>query len=249
MRRFALIRLYLALALGSTSFPGLALAHPDGDEHANVAVMVEMISVPRETATELLRDGARDGEGEGKGGEGLRKRVEGLLEDGTATLGDCLYLRARKGRRGKLRSVDEVISGSEGDPPEIPHQWTAKGEVDGKFPITDSVYAAYEVRETGTVLEISSSLDRTNREGASPIIVLDPVFTLVVLKGKEYVFSGPREPEPNPMAAKWQPRFHTSTIDHPIRLVAGKTALAGTFNDAENAGNLWLVFFTGWVVP
>lgn len=245
MNRFTPI--LLPLALGVTIFSERLHAHPEDDEHANVAVMVEMISVPRELAAGLLREEA--GAGAGKGGETIRAQVEELMEEGKASLGDCLYLRARKGGRGSVRSVDEVIYGTEGDPPEIPSEWTARGDVDGKLPITDSIYAAFEVREKGTILEIQAWLDRTNREEDSPIIVLDPVFSLVVLKGKEYVLSGPREPKPNPMAGKWQPRFHTNTIDHEIRLEGGKTALAGTFEDADEAENQWLVFFTGWTVP
>lgn len=233
-------RIFLGAAIFLPGSPWLSSL--PADEHGraeNLAVMAEVISLSREDAGALLR-----GEGDD---ESRREKIEGWLAEDRASLGDALYLRVKRAQTASVRSVEELIYGTEGDPPEIPNEFIVEGKFEGTPPITQSMYAAFDTREVGTILEFWGNLDRQGADG-NWIVQTEPKFALLSLKKKEGVLEGPREPKPNPMAAKWQPRFHTAEIDHPMRVPAGKPVLAGTLDHATDPDRQWWVFLTVWVV-
>ena len=222
----------LAVAVGTGA---LGLASVESEESASdLAVMVEMIAVNRESLTDLLRSKGNDDE--------KRHQLDTWMKEERAELGECLYLRVAGGKAGKLSSVQELIYGTEGDPPEIPNEWIVEGDYQGRPPITQSAYAAFEVRELGTVLEVRGQVE----EEAPGFLSVEPILSVSELKERQGVLAGPREPDPNPMSGKWQPLIQSSEIDHPLRLVDGRCHLVGTMAHATDPSMQWVVFLTAW---
>ena len=237
------MRHLLVILIAFVSLGGMMARSQEPETNPAVAILVEVVSLEKTEGSQLLASKTVE--------SSTRGTIDRLVTEGRGRLHDCLYLRLDHDSKADLKSVEEIIFGTEGDPPEIPNEVVLKGDLKGKISPTNSTYAAFDVRDAGNTWRVKA---RVKTEGAGkknpalPTIRLEGELEWVTLLFRELPVSGPNVPKDNPMAAKWQPRFHSAEILNPLRLVDGKSALVGTLEEAGEPDRLLFVFLTAWIL-
>ncbi len=207
---------------------------PDLDKPKMVRVMVEFIEMPHEVLTDLLFDDRP----ESADATGLRKKVQGLVKEGTAKVMETQVVTARSGDKSLAESAHELIFPTEYEPPCVPERVTVpdSGEAMGTSSakalaalVTTPTPTAFETRNVGSTLEVESTLGGSDR-----IIDLRFAPSLVWYEGNT-TWQERTDPLGNKTAIE-MPDFYSLRLEMSLTLIPGQYVMAGVLSPKDDEG-------------
>lgn len=202
---------------------------PDLEKPKMVRVVVEFVEMPHEVLGDLLFDDSP----ESADATGLRRKARELVKAGVAKMLETQMVVARSGEKARSRSVGELIFPTEYEPSMVPDRVTVPDPRDGSTSpeaakalaalVTPPGPTAFETRETGSILEIEPTLDRT---GGIVDLRFEP--QLVWHEGNTR-WHQRTDPLGNVSTVE-MPDFYSLKIECALTLVPGRHALAGVLS-------------------
>lgn len=233
---------FAVVAILSCCFSGTIFAQ--FEEKSQIAVFVEFIELEKADAFRLVAEHEAESDA-----EELRDAVEKRLDVKKATLVESIYTRGRFGETILVKSAEEFLYGTEGDPPEIANELDIlRAENLGQFRGTPSSFAAFETRDIGPTLEFEA----IERKG---FIEIEFSVSLVTHLFDHFYGRTPTMRPENEHQHKSMPHFATQEVSNEYRLESGKPVLAGSLHpirdnqkakDEAKASKRVLVFLTAW---
>lgn len=197
---------------------GAPSSDPDVSLPELIRIQVEFIELPQEKLTALLADtDAADG-------NGLRTKLQPLIEKKDARITDRQLATGTGGRKIVLESISELIYPTEYEPPD----WPAQTEKNPAAPKGVSAYTptAFETRKLGSRLELEPQI---RGDGNSVALRIAPEITSY--SGND-VWNEVKD-EPGNVTKAQSPRFYCNSIDTSIICKKGESTLCASFSPKD----------------
>lgn len=207
---------------------------PDVDKPKMVQVMVECIEMPHEVLTDLLfenRPASADA-------TELRRRVQGLVKEGTAKVLETQVMTARSGNKSLAESIREQIWPTEVEPPYVPERVVAPGNDEAmgvqqvkalSALVTPPTPTSFETTEVGSTLEIEPTIGADGK-------LVDLRFAPNLLWHEGNTVWQERTDSLGNKFTIEMPDFYTIRMDTSLTLISGQYAMAGTLSPKDAAG-------------
>ena len=198
------------------------------EEEAGVSeavALLEYIQTDLVTANKLLSEF-----GANEDAKPLRKRLEGMIDEGTAQLIETCFMRTNNGLRMNIQSIREHIYPSEFDPPEIPQEMD---RVSVSPPVTSANPTAFDYRDVGSSTEIDAQIGQIIPEFPELRSISLQIAPELVRYLGESVIVPNGQPEQRVIT---QPDFEVLRLQLGADITCGATSLLGMLNPKSAEG-------------